>query len=361
MRSSSSIAQCALLCSTVLAGLASAAEIKVKAGGKIQDAINKANPGDQITVAKGTYPENLLVTKNNIKLVGQNGAVIVPPSPAVPNGCSGLVGAGTEAGICVLGDVELTNDVVNDEHRKVTRTKTPVKNVLIKGFEIDSFSGLNIAVVGGENVEVRENTLVDGVRYGALTIGSTGTIITRNTVRAPTDLYFIGICMDDKSTVSVTNNVISDYQIGLCMQTNGADVGHNKVSNTCVGGFIDPFVRDVSFTHNKISGLVDAARVVRCNNLLGINAGLVINAAINANVQHNDVTGVTDFGNPNGFGFAAAIMLLDDLSPQHNQVQGAKVDFNDLANNQFNVLMYTAGVNEVKHNTCTSPSDNCNF
>jgi hypothetical protein len=347
----------ALLSSALLlSGLASAKDIKVKPGQTIQSVIDGASPGDRITVPKGTYAEQLTITKNGIQLIGQNGAILVPGTSVV-NGCTGLVGAGLNAGICVYGPgVQLTDDVVNDEHRKVVNSITTyVENVVIKGFEIHGFDGLNIAIVGAKNTVVRENTLWNGVRYGALTVGSKGTTITRNTVKAD-DLFFIGICMDDKSDVSVTQNVVSDYKIGLCVQTNGADVGHNQVSNCCVGAFVDPLVEKASLTHNKISGLIDPAR---CAAEFFIT-GIALQGTINANLQHNDITGVTDGGHPTGLGIVPAIGIFDDF--EGHVATGSTIDFNNLTNNAANIFLgFTSGKHEVKHNTCFNPSNFCNL
>ncbi|KAH8891179.1 pectin lyase-like protein [Thozetella sp. PMI_491] len=351
MRTPGILGQPALLCLFLLAGAINSKEIKVKPGQRIQDAINGASSGDQITVAKGNYTEQLVINKSGIQLVGQDGATLTPPSPLVANGCTGMAGNNTQAGICIIGTNVMLGNVKNNEHREFISVGSLVENVLVKGFGVHGFDGLNIAIVGAKNAEVRENTVLDGTHYGILTVGSKNTIITRNTVNS-VSRNFIGICMDDQSDVSVTSNSISDYMVGLCVQTNKAVVSHNKVNNCCVGAYVDPGIDSAHVTHNSIVGTKDAS----CLLSFGLIVGIVIDGASNTDVQHNDITGVSDSGTPDYP--APAIWLYDYSGPV---ATGSIVDFNTLSGNDFNILNLSAGKNEIKHNTCTGPSDNCNF
>jgi parallel beta-helix repeat protein len=322
---------------------------RVKAGQSIQAAIDAASAGDQIVVEAGEYRELLTVSKNGVRLVAKNGAVLLPPStaPLEPNACAGLAGDNTAAGICVVGkDVELAP--YTREHRKVISVGSYVEDVLIQGFDVRGFHGLNIAIVGARNAEVRGNTVSDGTAYGILTAGSISTLITRNTVKA-SELMFIGICMDDESDVSVTQNKISEYGIGLCVQTHGADVGHNKVTNCCFGALVDPLTKGARLTHNKF-GPSNAACVP--NNGVAA-AGITIAGAIDTEVHRNEVTGTNDGGNPESF--APGILVYDDaLGPAVNN----HITFNTLSNNEPDIADFSTGSNEIRHNKC-SPSGGC--
>ncbi len=346
MKAPSALARATLVCSSLLAGLASAAETKVKPGQSIQVAINNANPGDTVTVAKGTYHEQLLIAQKGIQLVGQAGAVLKPPPAPATNGCSGLAGDGTQAGICVLGSNVQLGDVENGEHRTFLSVGTPVADVLVKGLTVQGFTGLNIAVVGAQNAVVRENTVLDGTHYGILTVGSVNTLITRNTVDSAAR-SFIGICMDDQSDVQVTVNSITDYSVGLCVQTNKAVVSHNTVVNCCVGVYVDPAIDGAHVTQNHIAATQDPACVAPGG--LGLSAGVIIDSATNTDVQHNDISGQGD-GWP-------AILILDTSAV----ASGSVVDFNSLSNNDYNIYLATSGTQEIKHNTCVNPATNCNY
>lgn len=320
--------------------------IRVKSGQSIQAAINRADRGDRIVVEAGPYAEQLTIDKNGITLVSQ-GAILTPPAAFTPNTCSGLAGNDTagndsQAGICVTGAGVVLADFVT-EHRKVLSVDKPVKDVSITGFEIHGFSGENIAVVGAKDARVTGNKLVDGGSYGALTVGSKGTRIARNTVTT-TSLLFIGICMDDFGDVVVANNDISNYFIGLCIQTPGAEVRNNAVSNGCSGAFVDPFVDGAIVAKNHISATNNA----NCPENFAI--GITIDGAVSTQVQNNIIENQRDAG----------IAVVDDLTTTPVAVSSHnRVVRNTLSGNGVDLFLNTTGTDNVfKHNGCgsTNPS-----
>ncbi|KAH8654182.1 hypothetical protein BGZ61DRAFT_487214 [Ilyonectria robusta] len=157
-----------------------------------------------------------------------------------------------EAGICVMGsEIDLAPFLV--EHWKVLSVGEPVKDVLITGFQVSNFSGANIAVVGAQNARVTGNRLINGQLYGFLTAGSTNTRVVDSTVVSSMKLGFIGICVDDMAGVQASNNYISEYNVALYIQTPGANVQYNNISDSCIGVFVDPSVDSVMVSHNYIS------------------------------------------------------------------------------------------------------------
>lgn len=127
----------------------------------------------------------------------------MPPSVHVPNGCSGLAGDGTQAGIWIFGTNVILRPFPGQEHRKVQSIDSFVDGVLVEGFTIRRFIGLNFAVVRAKDAEIRDNTSTDSASYGVLRMGSECTLITRNKVNS-SDLEFISICIGDQSGVSAT-------------------------------------------------------------------------------------------------------------------------------------------------------------
>ena len=321
--------------------------IHVNAGQSIQAAIHAANNGDQILVGPGTYAEQLTVKKDGITLTGQ-GAILIPPASFTQNKCSGLAGPDTEAGICVVGsDIELAPFVV--EHRKVLSVGKPVKHVSVNGFQVHGFSGENIAVLGAQDAHVKGNYLYDGGQYGFLTAGSVSTRVTDNVVGSTTGILPIALCNDDFSDVQVSNNHVSGYFVGLCIQTDGAQMRNNDVSNCCIGGFIDPGVKDAHVVQNRFS-MTNAG----CDGTTGAG-GVFLDGCIDSEVSHNLIEG------QHAGGLAPGVAIIDDFTTDPVSVaSGNLITENNFQNNDFDIYVNTTGTgNVVIHNLCTSPAALC--
>jgi hypothetical protein len=330
--------------------------ITVKAGKSIQKAINSAACGDRILVEAGTYAEQLTIKTDGIQLIGNN-AILVPPKTAVKNTCSGLTGPNSEAGICVTGaGVKLAKFI--SEHRKVISVRTTVKNVVVAGFTVQKFSGINIAVIGAKNTQVVKNKVSDGGSYGALTLGSYNTIVAHNSVTS-TQLGFIGICMDNFSDVLVSNNKITNQIIGLCVQTTSAKVQYNKVSNSCYGAIVDPGVKGPKVIHNYIG-----PSNPNCGQI-GVG-GILLDGSINTEVRDNLIE-----GQKNG-GLGTGVIVVDEPCDQENPslsciVLGHKAIAKDNAilrntfrNNDLDIYVSTTGTgNVVSCNECKTPGKYC--
>ena len=342
---------CALLVTLGSAGDWHGRPFLVKAGESIQAAIDTAAPGQLVIVEAGTYAEQLTVTKDGLRLVSK-GAVLVPPSTITQNTCSGLAGPDTEAGICITGQgIELADFVV--EHRRVVSIGQPVKDVLVTGFQVQGFAGLSIAVVGGQDVQLVGNTLHDGTKYGALTVGSTNTHIDANSVASTGDLLFIAVCMDDYSGVKITNNDINGYAVGLCVQTDNAYLFNNNVANACWGVFVDPGIEGAQILNNHIGSPHPICATLPDGGVTGI----ALSGASSIDIKGNTVEGQTAGGTPNVF--ASGIGIFDD--PSTGAVSsGNMVIGNTLRNNDIDILIYTNGTgNVVEGNQCATPVELC--
>lgn len=325
----------------------------VRSGQPIQAAIDAAHRGDRIVVEAGTYAEQLTIKKDGISLVGL-GAILVPPNAPTQNLCSGLAGNGTEAGICVMGSgVDLAPFV--SEHRKVLSVGQRVKDVSITGFQVRGFSGENIAVVGAQDARVTANNLTDGEQYGCLSAGSENTQIAGNTVTAsPEKLWFIGICMDDVASVKVSSNHISGYTTGLCVQTSGADVEYNDVSDSCTGVFVDPRIDGAKICNNHISATNPICAT------FGIPVGgIVVDGSVNTVVKQNLIEGQTVGGLPGQSG--VGVVVVDEPTVEPVAVaSGNKIIYNVLRNNDLDLFVNTTGThNVIKRNICSTPANLC--
>lgn len=327
--------------------------VHVQSGQSIQKAIDKAGDGAHIFVHPGTYAEQLTIANNGIVLVGLD-AILVPPTSPMENTCSGLAGNETQAGICIVGaDIELADYVT--EHRKILSVGQPVKDVLVTGFEVRNFSGENIAIVGGQNVLVVGNSLIDGGQYGALSAGSNNSRIDANVVTSTQQFNFIAICMDDVGQVSVTNNIISVYYLGLCVQTRGAIVRGNEVTNSCIGAFIDPGIKEANVSGNHIS-----AGGTHCPAELGVT-GIVVAGAIGSDVHDNLIEGLKSGGNPNITGTGIGIIdFAATGSDTATLAMGNMVVQNIFHDNDLDLYVQTNGTgNVIENNNCSTPEELC--
>lgn len=217
------------------------------------------------------------------------------------NACTGLTQDPQknelQAGICITGYNVKTNEFVT-EHKKVKSVGRFVKGVTVSGFTVQGFSGINIAIIGAKNTVISNNKLVDGGAYGGLTLGSVNTVFNDNVVTT-TKGGFIAICMDNKSDVFAKKNDISAHAIGLCVQTNGAVMEYNKLTNNCYGIFVDPGVKYAKIAHNYI-GPTPAP----CDKNSG---GIFLGSSIGVIVRDNTIE-----GQKASDGSGAGIRIFDD-------------------------------------------------
>ncbi len=169
---------------------------------------------------------------------------------------------------------------------------------------MNGFSGLNIAIIGAQDAFVSENIVSSSAQYGILTVGSKNSNIKHNMVLSasgPFPFYFIGICMDDVSTVTISHNEISGYFIGLCVQTAGADIHNNKVHDICVGAFVDPGINGAKLHDNEFSNTLPG-----CPPVPNLSSGITISGAVDTIVKSNNFSGIKNGGQ------AAAVVIVDD-------------------------------------------------
>ena len=333
-------------------------EVTVRSGQSIQAAIDAAQPYTKIIIERGIYKEQLIITKDGIELFGKPLARLYHPDVYTNNACSGIAGLTVDVfgtpitpqtpaqnGICVIGEVVFGE--FDTDHLKVQQDKTTryVKDVKISGLEVKGFTGANIIVVGGENTLVEKNQLLEGQRYGFLTLGSKNTKFQKNGVigTGPSGVAYIAVCNDDVSNAMIWNNEVEKYLIGLCVQTNGADIRGNHVSETCYGTFVDPGVDGAQIRWNHVRKTFSQCPVYGIESI-GINLA----GAINTEVRWNHVQEISAYGVPGFTGIGIRVVDYKVVA------SGNKIRDNYLKLNDLDIQNIATGSgNEFKNNQCT--------
>jgi nitrous oxidase accessory protein NosD len=210
---------------------AGAAEFVVHPGESIQAALQAAPPGSTIIVKDGVYREAVTLTDDGMD-VRASGAVLLPPAtPPPPGPCTDPDDPGAFTGFCVAGEVDLDTGVVID----------PIEDVRISGFTIRGFGGESgILVLGGEDVRIWHNELVDNGVYGAADFLSTGTVYTDNEAFGNGEAG-LSVSSSSDADAKVEDNVTRGSFIGIFIRdADGGRIRENLVEDNCVGvAFLD--------------------------------------------------------------------------------------------------------------------------
>jgi parallel beta-helix repeat protein len=203
-------------------GSAGAQSLVVGPGESIQKAVNAADPGDTIVV-RGVHREDVIITKNGIKLRGEDAVIEAPARAGSP--CSKAVGL--EA-ICVLGDF-------NPENGELTGPR--VSDVSVSGFTIRGFKDKDASVIdfyAARNATVVGNRITGNVANGIVTGRLVNSTIANNHVIGSPEPAEHGILVDNfSSDTKIVNNVVRSYASGLDVDksTNTTIAGNDFIGN----------------------------------------------------------------------------------------------------------------------------------
>jgi parallel beta-helix repeat protein len=266
-------------------GSAGAQSSVVGPGESIQKAVNAADPGDTIVV-RGVHREDVIITKNGIKLRGEDAVIEAPTRAKADSPCSKFAG-GPQA-ICILGDFNPETGEINKRVSDVS-----VSGFTIRGFKhkeaylIDVFAARNTTVVGNRIT----GNVASGIAFG----GSVNTTIANNHVIGGPEADQ-GIIVEISSRTKIVNNVVKNYVSGIAVvDSPGTKILSNVARrNEIVGIFL---------------GTQQANAKVLGNDLSGSEFGIFVSnsqgGSFAANEVHNNCAGVwftSDFepGPPSG-------------------------------------------------------------
>jgi parallel beta-helix repeat protein len=269
----------AIALTLTFAGLARAGGLVVHPGESIQAAVDAAQPGDTVVVLPGTYEEAVCVTTDGVDLRG-DGAVIRPPAepPATP--CAEL-----SAGIFLLGQLDFENGTVIN----------PISDVTVSGFRVEGFEASGILMLGGQDVDIVENTAVHNEEYGIARFFSTGGTIRANRATGSEEA---GIYLGDspKAYATIVGNTTWDnglFGIFVRDSSHGSVVG-NVTTGNCVGLVVFSSQAQVPTEHWTIKGNRARDNTKACgggDELPASGMGIALAGADHTTVTGNVVTG----------------------------------------------------------------------
>ena len=175
-----------------------AAELRVISGGSIQEAVDRALPGDTILVEPGEYKQSVYIDKPNITLRGMRDG----DNWAVLN-----------------GEHILNDGIITSGHSSV-----------IDGFFVKGYKGNGIMTQGANNYQLLNN-YVEGAFYGIFPQYGTNGLIKGNTVTGAEDA---GIYVGMSDNVDLIDNVAFGNVMGLEFENtrNGLMVNNHVYGNS---------------------------------------------------------------------------------------------------------------------------------
>jgi parallel beta-helix repeat protein len=321
--------------------------IVVKPGESIQAAVDAASPGSTIYVKRGTYAENVAITKDGITLLSR-GAKIVPPTTPAPNACS--FGEPATDGICGVGEISFPDP----EGPPVV--SAPVRNVTISGFKVAGFPGSGIFFFGADNPVIKRNVTTDNEEYGVARFDSSGGRIVDNEASGSEEAgIYVGDSPD--ADVLVAGNEASDNgAFGLFFRDAAhGDVVGNRVHGNCIGAIVfntgGNVAADWTFTANRIT---ENNAFCPPNEEEGTDAssgiGIAIAGAADNKIYGNYIRDNTPSGEVD---FAGGVVVADIGIPGANPPSGNVVKRNVILGNQPDIFWDGTGSGNVfERNLC---------
>ena len=208
----------------------------------IQAAVDAAKPGDTIFVPPGNYRGGILIDKNDITLTGSREAVI--------DASDFSTGITVGTGRLLRGEGGLRCPPL------------AVRNFTLNGLTIKNprFSG--IFLIGVDGYRLSGTTYIENQVYGPFPICSRNGRIDFNsvTVRNASTTVDAGIYVGGDDTVTVSDNHVSGYAIGVEIENSSNAIIENNVlsGNTCgilvivLPGLPQPFTENVRIERNAV-------------------------------------------------------------------------------------------------------------
>ncbi|MDX3094738.1 right-handed parallel beta-helix repeat-containing protein [Streptomyces sp. ME19-03-3] len=222
-------------------------KISVRAGESIQAAVDRAQPGQVIDIAAGTYHESVQISTPRLTLRGAGTGTVISPGKkgSTENAC-----AKAGEGICVTGTAQKKASDVTLESLTVTGFKKA-------GIHASQADGLQVV-----RVTARDNKL-----QGILVEKSVRTVFRDNTAHNNAESgIFLANSMDteggalDTQGAVIEGNTLTENRIGVGLRrVRGVTVENNQINGNCGGVFVVgdegvPRGGALTVTHNTVTG-----------------------------------------------------------------------------------------------------------
>lgn len=196
----------------------------------IQAAVDAAAPGDTIVVPPGVYREAVRVTKSDLAIVGEEGAVLDGTGLAAPIGI-----------------------------RVRSTDGSRLSGFSLSGLEIRGYTLSGVLLRGVDGFRLSEGRYVDNPLYGIFPIASTDGRIDHNEVSGARDS---GIYIGQSTDILIDANVVHDNTVGIEVELSSRiTVRRNIATANAIGAIVFAIpglpvkaTEDVLIEYNTLSG-----------------------------------------------------------------------------------------------------------
>ncbi len=279
------------------------ADIVVKEGESINDAVKKAKDGMIIEVEPGVYKETVTVDKHDITL---RGVVDGDKRPVIEGG-------------------NKLNDGVIASGEKFT----------MAGFEVRNMKGNGVTTQGSDGVTLMDIIVKKTGLYGLYPVQSKNILIEKCTI---TGIKDAAIYVGESHDIVVKDNEVFGNVAGIEIENSTNAVVENNNAHDNTGGILvfalpnkvvkvceNVIVRNNKVTNNNVKNFGDPKSII---GRLPLGSGIILMAADTTTVENNEINGNESFG--------IAMIELDLMEdPKKDKELEPNPDRNKILNNTY--------------------------